>query len=201
MYKKLDVEIFGFIGNMGCGKNYVAEKLFIPNLPSKPSLVIAFADYFKLTAICFQNLNYDKVFGEKDDITRKKLQELGTEFGRDKYGDNIWCDMLYNTMRMYLERGIQRFIITDVRFENEVNFIKELNGIIIRVYAPDRNLIKLKQESDNNQDIMNKLQNHPSELYVKNFKDYKYFIDNRLNPCIDIDIQIDILVKLEKLKN
>lgn len=195
MYKKLDVEIFGFIGNMGCGKNYVAEKLFIPNLPSKPSLVIAFADYFKLTAICFQNLNYDKVFGEKDDITRKKLQELGTEFGRDKYGDNIWCDMLYNTMRMYLERGIQRFIITDVRFENEVKLIKELGGMIIKIEAPDRTLLRLQKESNNNEDKIRELENHRSETFIKGFKDYDYYVNNTFEYSTAIYIVIDDIIK------
>jgi dephospho-CoA kinase len=181
MYKKLDIEIFGFIGNMGSGKNYVAEKLFLPNLKSKPSLVIAFADHFKLSAVCFQKLEYNKVFGEKDDSTRKRLQELGTEFGRDKYGDNIWCDMLYNTMKMYSERGIERFIITDVRFENEVKFIKDLDGIIIKIDAPDRTLLRLQKESSNDEEKIKELSNHRSETFIKKFIDYDYYINNSIN--------------------
>ena len=181
MYKKLDIEIYGFIGNMGSGKNYIAEKLFLPNLKPIPYLVIAFADYFKLTAVCFQNLDYNKVFGEKDEFTRKKLQQLGTEFGRDKYGDNIWCDMLYNTMRIYSERGIKRFIITDVRFENEVKFIKNLGGIIIKIDAPDRTLIRLQQESNNNEEKIKELSNHRSETYIKNFINYDYYVNNSIN--------------------
>ena len=127
-------------------------------------------------------IEYNKFFIKKDTETRKKLQEIGTEFGRNKYGEDIWIKIVYNWIKVYVSRGIKRFIITDVRFENEVNFIKQLNGIIIRVYAPDRNIIKLRQESNNNQDIIDKLQKHPSELYVKNFKGYKYFIDNRRTP-------------------
>jgi hypothetical protein len=193
MYKKLNVEIYGFIGNMGSGKNYVAEKLFLPNLKPKPSLVLALADYFKLTAICFQGLDYNKVFGEKDDITRKKLQELGTEFGRDKYGDNIWCDVLYNTMKMYSERGIERFIITDVRFENEVKFIKELDGKIIKIEAPDRTLLRLQKESNNNQEKIKELSNHRSETFIKNFIDYDYFINNSIN--IDTINQVQLIIE------
>ena len=202
-YKIDNIEVYGFMGNLGEGKNYIAEELFLPAIQlidNKLTIVMAFADHFKVNAIGFNNLEYDKVFIKKDTETRNKLQEIGTEFGRDKYGEDIWIKIVYNWMKVYASRGIRRFIITDVRFENEVNFIKQLNGIIIRVYAPDRNLTKLKQESKNNQDIMNKLQNHSSEIYVKNFKGYKYFIDNRTNPCIDINIQIDIIIKLEKLK-
>lgn len=195
MYKKLDIEIFGFIGNMGSGKNYVAEKLFLPNLPQKPSLVIAFADYFKLSAVCFQKLSYDKVFGEKDDLTRKRLQELGTEFGRDKYGDNIWCNVLYNTMKMYSERGIQRFIVTDVRFENEVKFLKDLGGIIIKIEAPDRTLLRLQKESNNNEEKMKELANHRSETFIKGFTEYDYYVDNSIN----IDTMNKVKNILEKI--
>lgn len=193
MYKKLDIEIFGFIGNMGSGKNYVAEKLFLPNLSLKPSLVIAFADHFKLTAVCFQKLDYNKVFGEKDETTRKRLQELGTEFGRDKYGDNIWCDVLYNTMRMYSERGIARFIITDVRFENEVKFIKELGGVIIKIEAPDRTLLRLQKESNNDEEKIKELSNHRSETFIKDFKDYDYYVDNSIG--MDSLQQVNTILK------
>ena len=131
------MEVYGFIGNMGCGKNYIAEKVFLPKLKPKPTLVMAFADHFKVTAICFENLDYNKVFGEKDEHTRKKLQLLGTELGRDKYGNDIWLKVLYNWMKVYNERGIERFIITDVRFENETYMIKTLGGEIWRIQRPE----------------------------------------------------------------
>ena len=38
--------------------------------------------------------SFDKVFIKKDTTTRKKLQELGTEMGRNKYGDDIWIDIM-----------------------------------------------------------------------------------------------------------
>ena len=74
---------------------------------------------------------------KKDTITRKKLQEIGTEMGRNKYGDNIWIDIVYNWMKVYSSRGIKRFIITDVRFENETYMIKTLGGEIWRIQRPE----------------------------------------------------------------
>ena len=49
------MEIFGFSGKMGSGKNYVAEKFFLPNLSKKNSLVIGFADHLKID--CCSTLN------------------------------------------------------------------------------------------------------------------------------------------------
>ena len=48
---------------------------------------MAFADHFKIDAINKENLKYENVFGEKDEYTRKQLQLIGTENGRDKYGE------------------------------------------------------------------------------------------------------------------
>jgi hypothetical protein len=193
MYKTLNCEIYGFMGNIGSGKNYIAENLFLPELKNKKSLVIAFADYLKISAICYENLEYYKVFGEKDEKTRNKLQQLGTELGRDKYGENIWCNILYNTMKMYNDRSIERFLITDVRFENEVNFIKSLGGKIIKIYAPDRNLLKLRKETDNDLKKIEEFSNHRSESFIRNFNDYDHILDNRINS--DIKSQIEIIIK------
>ena len=190
------MEVYGFIGNMGCGKNYIAEKVFLPKLKPKPTLVMAFADHFKITAICFQNLEYTKVFGEKDEYTRKQLQQLGTELGRDKYGDDIWLIVLYNWMQVYNERGIERFIITDVRFENEVNFIKSLNGSIIKIEAPDRNLDRLIKESNGNDHKIKELANHRSETNIKEFKEYDYLIDNTKYNMNNIDKEIELIINM-----
>jgi hypothetical protein len=175
-----NIEIYGFMGNLGVGKNYVAENLFKPQLPSKPTLVVAFADHFKITAICFNNLKFDKVFGQKDAYTRNRLQELGTELGRDKYGDDIWCSVLYNWIKLHISRGIQRIIITDVRYANEVSFVKQIGGIIIKVEAEDRNMERLLQESNNDPHVMEQIRNHSSEQFIRQFSAYDYLINNRV---------------------
>jgi len=164
-------------------------------LDNQPTLVMAFADHFKIAAVCYNNLEYDKVFINKDTQTRQRLQQLGTEQGRNKYGEDIWIKIVYNWMKLYASRGIKRFIITDVRFENEVKFIKELNGIVIKINAPDRNLYKLIQESDGDVSILNLLSNHSSETYIKNFTDYDYIINNTIGYNYDDDNN-DIIKKI-----
>ena len=175
------MEIIAFAGNLKTGKNYVAEKLFIPLLPIKNTLVMGFADHFKIDAINKGNLKYEKVFGEKDDETRKKLQLMGTENGRDKYGQDIWINTLDTWMKIYHERGIQRFIITDLRFKNEYEYLKNKNAKIIKIEAPNRQKENLKNQ---NLDILN----HRSETELNDIQ-FEYIINNDYNDKIIEDIK------------
>jgi hypothetical protein len=62
---------------------------------------------------------------------RELLQRLGTEVGREMFGQDFWVDQAF--------RGVSRFndiVITDVRFPNEYRAIKARDGIIIRIIKP-----------------------------------------------------------------
>lgn len=48
---------------------------------------------------------------------RTLMQRMGTEAGRQVLGDSIWVDIV---LRQIKERPSQRFVITDMRFENEL---------------------------------------------------------------------------------
>jgi len=175
------MEIIAFAGNLKTGKNYVAEKLFIPQLPKKNTLVMGFADHFKVDSINKGDLKYEKVFGEKDEETRKKLQIMGTENGRDKYGQDIWINTLDTWMQIYNERGIERFIITDLRFKNEYEYLKSKNAKIIKIEAPNRQKNNLKNQ---NVDILN----HRSETELNDIY-FEYIINNDYNDKIIEDIK------------
>ncbi len=58
---------------------------------------------------------------------RQLMQRLGTECGRELLGDNIWV----NTALDNLESG--RYAVTDCRFVNEADAIRERGGKIIRI--------------------------------------------------------------------
>lgn len=59
---------------------------------------------------------------------RYMLQLMGTEAGRDVFHENIWVYTLEKRME-----GLKDVVIPDVRFPNEMKFIKDKGGIIIRV--------------------------------------------------------------------
>lgn len=75
---------------------------------------------------------------------RQLMQLLGTEWGRDMISASIWLDLaeqnLGNLAELYPEAP--GFVISDVRFENEADFVRQRGGLIIhlkRADAPDVN--------------------------------------------------------------
>jgi hypothetical protein len=75
----------------------------------------------------------EKELGEEwDGLTpRKILQLLGTEAGREIIHPNIWVNSLFADYTTD-----SNWIITDVRFPNEAQAIKDRGGIIIRIERP-----------------------------------------------------------------
>ena len=61
---------------------------------------------------------------------RRFLQVLGTEGARGHFGPNVWVDALDIQLS---ESYAQDAVISDVRFQNEVDYIKELAGTMLRV--------------------------------------------------------------------
>lgn len=69
---------------------------------------------------------------------RKLLQLLGTDCGRDIIHPNIWCNALFADWKPIIQfntitNPYPNWIITDVRFTNEVKAIEDRGGIVIRV--------------------------------------------------------------------
>ena len=188
------MEIIGLMGHQGVGKNYIADVL-LKNLPKKNSVIIAFADHFKVDCICKHNCDYNKVFGEKDYETRRMLQKVGTEEGRNVFGENIWINITETWIKLLNERGVERFIISDVRFKNEADWIKKMNGILVKIVAPNRYRMRLERETNNNEELINQIKNHKSEIMIDEFSEYDIQIKNDIDDNLDIDNLIKKLIK------
>lgn len=173
-----NLEIFGLSGKFGSGKDFVAKNVLYPLLPKKRTLFLAFADQLKIDGIVKDGLDREKVFGTKDEHTRKVLQLRGTEQGRHVFGDDIWVRYVQEWMLIHTQRGIERFIIPDARFMNELKFIKDSGGWVLRIYAPNRHERALKLVSGGNESIMNTLRTHASETNVDNYNDWDVIVDN-----------------------
>ena len=189
------MEIIGLMGHQGVGKNFIAD-LLLKNLPIKNTIIIAFADHFKVDCICKHNCDYNKVFGEKDYETRRLLQKAGTEEGRDKFGDNIWINVVETWIKLLNERGVERFIISDVRFVNEAQWVKKMNGILIKIDAPKRFKKRLEKETNNNKELIEKIKNHRSEIMIDEYKEYDILIKNDLDDNLEIK---KIVKKIDKI--
>ena len=92
------------------------------------------------------------------------LQALGTNVLR-RLNSDIWIECLYTRLQ---EEQPTTAIISDVRFPNEAQFIKDLGGIMIRVdrYNPDDTLfISPDRPAD-----------HPSETALDGYKDWDFIL-------------------------
>jgi hypothetical protein len=67
---------------------------------------------------------------DKEFTPRLALQLMGTEVGRDVFHKDFWVIKLKN----YIDKAPeQNYVITDVRFQNEIQFINRYGGILIEI--------------------------------------------------------------------
>lgn len=163
------LNMIGLSGKIGSGKDYVAENLIIP-MGFKQW---AFAWPLKI-AVLAENPEYtwEEVFVTKPDHVRTRLQLRGTEEGRMKYGEDIWVRATDAYIRIAHEKwGIDHFVITDVRFPNEVQYVKDQGGLVIRIEAPVRQL-------EAQQELTQKQIMHASETALDDYDEWDIVYDN-----------------------
>jgi hypothetical protein len=136
------------------------------------------------------DIKYDKYHYSNKLSVRSMLQKIGTECMRDNLHPDTWVNALfsdYNTKDKNKELGNwihPNWIITDVRFLNECESIKDRNGIIIRINK-ENPLIKISGGGDIEaeqyvRDKFKKIENkssHPSEILLDNYN-FDYTINN-----------------------
>lgn len=59
---------------------------------------------------------------------RELLQRMGTEVGRELYGENFWVDRVMSQVKSSGD-----YVITDVRFPNEERAVHQAEGKVIRI--------------------------------------------------------------------
>lgn len=74
---------------------------------------------------------------------RRGLQVTGTENGRDIHGEDCWVEYAAKQydefMPAYGERGLElQWAYSDLRFENEGEWLFDMNGATIKVIGPQR---------------------------------------------------------------
>lgn len=172
------IEIFGFSGKLSTGKNYICERVFMPLLDPHQTVVMSFADQIKINGIVQHGLDRYKCFVEKDEETRRAMQRIGTEEGRNKIGPDVWVNYVREWMMVYASRGTKRIVITDVRFKNEFDFIRNLGGTLIRIEAPNRNREGLEREAKKSQVSIDTIANHQSEIDLDSGRVFDYVVNN-----------------------
>lgn len=140
--------IIGIVGFAGSGKGTVSDILVRDHGFTK----LSFADPVKDAVAAIFGWSRELLEGDTDvsrgfrekvdpwwtkkfgyEVTpRKMLQLMGTEAGRDVFDMDLWI----HNMDFRLDRH-ENVVIADVRFPNEIDFIKKRGGFVVRVMRGD----------------------------------------------------------------
>jgi hypothetical protein len=193
--------VIGVSGKLGSGKNFITTNVIIPVLEKRKQryLELALADQIKINVMTKNGIEYDDVYLRKTESSRQLLQTEGTEVGRN-FDKDIWINYLDNWIHVFFNRGIDTFVVSDCRFMNEFDYIKNSGGIMIKIVAPKRNHSRLLQESNGNQEIYDKISTHRSECDLDSLNDnmFNLIIYNDPEDQYDID---DLQNQFEELLN
>jgi hypothetical protein len=182
--------IVGLVGLKGSGKTTASRYL----RDSKNFVIVPFASPIKSMLWVFlhnQNVSnsiIDKMLnGDLKETPseyfsgrtpRFAMQTLGTEWGRDLISPNLWTD----TWARYII-SLNNVVVDDVRFQSEIDRIRSLGGICIRINRPDA-------ESDP----------HSSEAGIKDLHDLKYTVENDQG-FVDLYEQLRLIMDIEKFND
>lgn len=146
----MKIKLLGLTGLAGCGKDTIAR---IMSENSTNIELYALADPLKKAASSIFNIPLDSFYNQNlkemvepywDLSPREMLQKLGTEACRNVFGEDIWLKSGESYIKDLLNKG-KTVIVTDIRFDNEAQWIKDNGGIIIEI---QRDNLK-KQEKHN----------------------------------------------------
>lgn len=190
-------------GKQGSGKTTIANEL----IRNKELLRFDFAGSEKFAETLYELHNY--LLNRMETLTGKPriakdgklLQLLGTDWGRENFGPDVWCDILKRKIEAFkTESALKRLvIIDDCRFENEFESFPD--ALRVRLEAPEA-IRKLRCPAwrDN--------VNHPSEVGLDEYSTlgaFDLYLDTSgddLVKCVSlIAAQLDKNCWIEKRAN
>ncbi|AZL89235.1 ankyrin repeat protein [Megavirus baoshan] len=169
--------LIGLMGNAGSGKTEGAKYL----VDKWDFIEKSFADPLKKACQEMFLFTDEQVYGTQEqketpdprwfDCTpRKALQFVGTELFRDnldKIMPGLDKNIFTHHFKLWYEQQLIinpniRVVVSDVRFQNEADFIRNLGGVVIKLER------QLGEKTDT----------HSSEVELRNIKTFDYLIKN-----------------------
>lgn len=132
------MKLIGLTGPKGSGKSTVAKILNAYGFKT-----LAFADpikqslsaLFGLTSACLDGSLKETPLNDFGGVTpRYLMQTLGTEWGRNLVDKDIWVQMAKQRLKFAKDARIEPIVFTDVRFDNEADWIRSEGGVIWHIF-------------------------------------------------------------------
>jgi len=128
--------IIGLTGQAGSGKDTIGEYLALHRGFAQDSFAAPIRK-----ALAAMNLGA-QAYDDKDKQIpgvgvswRVLARSMGTEWGREMIGKSLWVNLLARRVQTYIARGIS-LVVTDVRMQNEADYIRANGGQVWRVTRP-----------------------------------------------------------------
>ena len=123
--------VVGFSGLKRSGKTTAAEYMVVHSGFIRMSFAQPIKDMLKVLGVSENNPKEKPHLLLHGKTPRYALQTLGTEWGRNMIGGNIWVDVVKNNILN--GNAEDNIVIDDCRFKNEVDMILGLGGIIVYI--------------------------------------------------------------------
>ena len=168
------MKIIGISGKKGSGKDTFAQflKEGLEKQLGKTVKVDSFAANLKQccailsgqSSCVFYNQNLKDKKANFLSLTNRELMQKFGDLTRSLDKD-IWVKSLFNK---YLDNPPEYLIVSDVRFKNEAEHIKKLDGILIRIESD-----RVKED------------NHISEIELDNYSKFDLLIENNIDTSLE----------------
>ncbi len=153
--------LIGITGKAQVGKDTCAD-FIIQHLKYEK---VSFAEPIKIMLAIGLGLTHEQLYGDQKETIDERyhctprylMQTLGTEWGRDKIGEDIWT----NAMKSHINDSNSNYIIPDVRFYDEAKFIRD-NGILIHIKSNRKEIVGSSHKSESG------IKKLPNDLILEN---------------------------------
>ncbi|MHA6478933.1 deoxynucleotide monophosphate kinase family protein [Stutzerimonas sp. KH-1] len=136
--------IIGLHGLARTGKDtaarYLAAHYALLSYAFAEPLKAAIMQMFNLTAEHIEGALKEEPLPGIGKSPRQLMQLLGTDWGRDMVHRELWlllAEQNLNHMASLHQDPITGFILRDVRFENEADWVRSKGGVIVHIHRPE----------------------------------------------------------------
>lgn len=165
------IQVIGITGYARSGKDTLANILVSDHDFVKLSL----AEPLKQVCKIIFSFTIEQLYGNLKDTVdprwgfspRYAMQHLGTELVKNFFGEDIWVKNLKDRINTFIELGYTKFVISDVRFADEIRILQK--SFDIEIWK----IVRFKKDEENLH-ISEQVEKLYFDKVINNINDYKH---------------------------